>query len=61
MDGNKRTGTAATLAFLDMNGLWFGEQAGIDDALEALVFSIAQGEADKAVIATFFRENCVKK
>ncbi|MDR3110096.1 MAG: type II toxin-antitoxin system death-on-curing family toxin [Planctomycetaceae bacterium] len=57
LDGNKRTGTLAALFFLNLNGLRF---EGSGDALESLVISVAQGEADKSVIAMFFREHCVE-
>jgi len=53
LDGNKRVGTAASLVFLQMNGLEVGAP---DAELEDLVLSTAQGQADKAVIAAFFRQ-----
>jgi death-on-curing protein len=52
VDGNKRTGAAAALVFLDLNGI--GLEVG-DDELVGLVLSVAQGRADKRVIAEFFR------
>ena len=60
VDGNKRTGTVAAITFLDMNGYWFNEQSesDLDDALEALVLSVACGETGKEEIATFFRKHC---
>jgi death-on-curing protein len=63
IDGNKRTGTVAALTFLDMNGYWFGEKDidMLDDALEALVLSVASGETRKDEIATFFRKYCPPK
>jgi len=55
LDGNKRTGTAATLIFLKLNGV----DHDIDiDALEALVMSVANSETNKEEIATFFRKHC---
>ena len=56
VDGNKRTGAAAALVFLDMNGL----QLEVDeDALVDLVLAVAQGEADKARIAEFLRQHAM--
>lgn len=52
VDGNKRTGTASALVFLDMNGISMDAN---EDALVALVLDVAQGRADKARIAEFFR------
>jgi len=60
VDGNKRTGMVAAITFLDMNGYWFNEEneKKLDDALEALVLSVACGEIGKDEIATFFRKHC---
>ena len=44
VDGNKRTGTAAALIFLDLNGI-AGDIP--DDKLVDLVLSVAQGRAAK--------------
>jgi death-on-curing protein len=52
VDGNKRTGTASALVFLDMNGISMDAN---EDALVALVLDVAQGRGDKARIAEFFR------
>ncbi len=54
VDGNKRTGTAAALVFLQMNEVVVEAD---DDALVALVLDVAQGEADKLKIAAFFKAN----
>lgn len=54
VDGNKRTGTATALVFLEMNGVAIEAD---EDALVALVLDVAQGRADKACIAAFFRAN----
>lgn len=54
VDGNKRTGTATALVFLDMNGIPVDAD---EDALVALVLDVAQGRADKARITEFFRVN----
>jgi death-on-curing protein len=60
IDGNKRTGTVAALTFLDLNGYWFSKknESDLDDALEALVLSVACGETGKDKIAAFFRKHC---
>ena len=55
LDGNKRTGTAATLIFLKLNGIDYD----IDiDALETLVMSVANSQTNKEEIAAFFRKHC---
>lgn len=54
VDGNKRTGTATALVFLEMNGVTIDAD---EDALVELVLDVAQGRADKARIAEFFRAN----
>lgn len=54
VDGNKRTGAATALVFLEMNGV---DIEADEDALVALVLDVAQGRADKARIAAFFRAN----
>jgi death-on-curing protein len=50
IDGNKRTGLMAMLAFLGLNGLGF--QADPDD-LTDLVLGVAEGRVTKAEIAVF--------
>ena len=52
VDGNKRTGSVASLVFLDMNGYRFG--ASEDDFAE-MVLSVARGDLDKAETAIFIR------
>lgn len=54
IDGNKRTGAVASVVFLMMNGL---ELHADEDIFEKVVFSVAEGEMDKAGIARFFRNN----
>jgi len=54
VDGNKRTGTAAALVFLELNGVAINAD---EDALVALVLDVAQGRADKARITEFLRTN----
>jgi death-on-curing protein len=54
IDGNKRVGVVAAVVFLRLN------DQNIDatnDELEALVLSVAKGQADKAAIAQFFRDH----
>lgn len=51
-DGNKRTGLAAALAFLGLNG--FRLQASEDEVVE-LVVAVASGSAGKPELAVFFR------
>jgi death-on-curing protein len=52
VDGNKRVGLAAALAFLGLNGLWLEADP---DALADLVIAVATGRADKAEVAVFLR------
>lgn len=54
VDGNKRTGTASALVFLDMNGISMDADV---DALVVLVLDVAEGRANKARIAEFFRSH----
>ena len=54
VDGNKRAGAVAAIVFLKMNGI---EVEAEEDDLEAMVLSVAKGEADKADAARFFREH----
>ncbi len=56
VDGNKRTGTAAALVFLDLNGI----EMEIDDgALVDLVLAVAQGQVAKPEVADFLRTHAV--
>jgi death-on-curing protein len=52
IDGNKRTGTAAAIIFLDMNGV---EIEADEEGLVALTLRVACGQAGKNEIAEFFR------
>ncbi len=54
IDGNKRTGTMASLVFLMMNGI---EVDTDEDSLENLVRSVAEGKTEKSAIARFIRTN----
>lgn len=52
LDGNKRTGAAAAIIFLAMNGVELeADQEGLAD----LTLDVAQGKAGKRQIAEFFR------
>ena len=56
VDGNKRTGTAAALVFLDLNGI----EMEIDDGtLVEHVLAVAQGQIAKAEVADFLRKHAV--
>jgi len=54
VDGNKRTGAVASVVFLLMNGI---EINASEDSFEKIVLAAAEGKADKAAIARFFRDN----
>lgn len=54
VDGNKRTGAAAALVFLDLNSI---ECMIADDPLAELVISVARGETSKNEIAIFLRNH----
>lgn len=53
VDGNKRTGAAAALVFLTMNGL---NLTATEDDYYDLVIAVSEGKLDKSQIAEFFRE-----
>jgi death on curing protein len=54
VDGNKRTGLVAMLAFLGLNGRW---PAAPDDDLLDLVLGVTEGKVTKAEIAVFVRRH----
>jgi death on curing protein len=54
IDGNKRTGVASAIVFLELNEIQLETD---EDALYTLVMDVAQGLADKDRIASFFRQN----
>jgi death-on-curing protein len=56
LDGNKRIGLAAAIAFLGLNDVWL--EAGPDELTE-LVLSVARGQIGKPEIGVFLRERCV--
>ena len=55
LDGNKRTGAAAALVFLDLHGI---EVTATDDALYDLVIDVAKGEARKNALTAFLQGHC---
>lgn len=58
VDGNKRTGLVAMLAFLGLNGRWLEAP---DNALTDLVFGVAEGRVTKAEVAVFVRRHRVPR
>jgi len=52
IDGNKRTGAAAAIIFLDMNGV---EIEADEEGLVAMALRVACGQAGKKEVADFFR------
>jgi death on curing protein len=52
LDGNKRTGAAAAIIFLAMNGI---EIEADEDGLVELTLAVAEGQAGKREIAEFFK------
>jgi death-on-curing protein len=56
IDGNKRTGTAASIVFLDLNGI---EVEIDDDTLFDHVLAVAQGKISKPQIAAFLKLHSV--
>lgn len=52
LDGNKRTGAAAAIIFLAMNGV---ELEADEEGLAHLTLDVAQGKVGKQQIAEFFR------
>ena len=56
LDGNKRSGLAAAIAFLGLNDIWLESDPA--ELLE-MVLSVARGEIGKPEIAVFLRDRCV--
>ena len=54
IDGNKRTGTAAALVFLSLNGIEIRED---EPALGDLVVSVASGTSSREAVADYFRSH----
>lgn len=53
IDGNKRTGLVAALAFLDLNGIEIEAPKG---SLHDLTMAVATGQIGKPEVAEFFRK-----
>src|SRR5947207_281937 len=56
VDGNKRTAVAASLTFLDMNGI---EVDAEEDEFYDLVIGVAEGRVSKAAVAVFLEKHAV--
>ena len=54
VDGNKRTGTAAALVFLQLNGIQIRSD---EPALSDLVIAVASGAATKAQVSDYLRKH----
>ena len=55
IDGNKRVGLAAAIAFLGLNNLWLEAD---EEELTTFVLRVASGELQKADVAVFIRQRC---
>ena len=58
LDGNKRTGLAAMLAFLGLNGL---DLVAEEDHLADVVLGVAAGTTSKSVVAVFIESHTVPR
>jgi death-on-curing protein len=56
IDGNKRTGLAAALTFLGMNGVWV---EATNDELIALTLGVAEGRTAKSEVAVFLAAHAI--
>ena len=56
VDGNKRAGLAAAIAFLGLNDLWLEAEP---EGLVALVVGVAEGRIGKAEVAVFVQKHAV--
>jgi death-on-curing protein len=56
IDGNKRTGAASAIIFLEINGI---EIEADEDGLIDITLAVATGKTEKPDIAAFFRERAV--
>ena len=54
VDGNKRTGAACALVFLELNDIQINAS---EDELAEMVTAVAEGRADKEAITDFFRRH----
>lgn len=57
VDGNKRTGTAAALVFLEINGI---DVEADEMSVADLTIAVATGQASKTVVAGFLRAHAVR-
>ena len=57
VDGNKRAGLAAAIAFLGLNDLWLEAD---EDGLVELVVGVAAGRVGKAEVAVFVQRHLVE-
>jgi death-on-curing protein len=57
LDGNKRTGLAAAIAFLGLNDVWLD---GEEDELVDLVGGVAEGRLGKAEAAVYLKARAVR-
>jgi death-on-curing protein len=57
VDGNKRAGLAAAIAFLGLNGLWLDADPG---DLAEQVLGVARGTSTKSELAEFIRGSVVR-
>jgi death on curing protein len=56
VEGNERTGLAAAIAFLGLNGLWLETDP---DELAGLVLGVAEGRTPRAEVAEFLRRGAI--
>lgn len=59
-DGNKRTGTATALFFLEKNGYFLKKEV-MDNDLEKLALSVEDKKADLDFISQWFKKRTIKK
>jgi len=57
VDGNKRAGLAAAIAFLGLNDLWLEAD---EDAVADLVIAVADGRIGKPEVAVFVKAHAQK-
>jgi death-on-curing protein len=58
IDGNKRTGVAAALTFLEMSGV---EVDADEDAFYDLIIGVVEGRVSKAVVTVFLEEHAARR
>ena len=57
VDANKRTAAGAADVFLALNGV---DLRADEKEFESVVFSVAEGKTDKAALAGFLRQSCMR-